>query len=270
MFLESSIEAFKQNLKRDKVYIYVHRTFVNKEGLPTDPGHIAFFLTDGDSKVINDSVVSLRPNPQKRKIDKVLKYKSPTDNTKIYSQAIWEIKFYDFEEELEKYFFNKAYSASFIHERFLFGIDISLIAPLMKEMYLKLKDQDDKQSILDFLTNRALDIKSKLKEEEYILCAGRVLTVDNTGKTVKEEDKESMNCVTGILLELSMKVAEKTSERNPSPQAVARAFANLIFGSDEVKDLIANSKMEYINDIRKYDIELEQTEIDKLKRYSDY
>jgi hypothetical protein len=61
-YCQESKDTFEKNLKPYRLYMCVDKASASKGYI--EPGHIAIYLTDRDSKIINDSFVSLRNDPE--------------------------------------------------------------------------------------------------------------------------------------------------------------------------------------------------------------
>ncbi len=256
LYCLEAYEGFLTRLKPHQLNIFVKRTIL-EEGKPTTPGHLASFITNENAEVIEDSVISLHPSNNNFNFSRVLEYSSPIDKDKIFNRYTRGIKFIDLKEDLMKHYFSVAYTSPMDLERYVFSINISSIIPLLNVEYPDLFGIDDIQTFTQFIINNAREVKSNLEKGEYILCSGIVNTFDQADNLIMTEEKDSLNCVTAVLLALCLRLGKKNYVKDPSPQAGARGIVNFFSDTDLVKSLINRSLMEYKNDNRPFDITLE-------------
>lgn len=226
LYSQRSLNQFSKILKPHHYYILVNKGVLSQNGI-LDPGHIASFLTNDSSSIIQDSCMSLRPADVIP--NKTLVYKIEHDNiNRARTARVSRVKFLTIEEELKNHFFKNAEYNITGKVRFLIEIPINLLHI----------------SEIEIIEATKMTIQ-RHKNGEFVLCAGKI---DN-------EPVKQLNCVIGFQGSLKLRGADP----NPSPQMAAWSYLRFIFGEFCRDELVCNSGLRIEKVERTYDDMLQYT-----------
>jgi hypothetical protein len=221
---EKSLEQFKKQLIPNHLHIYVHAaSFATTKSIMV-AGHVASFVTDHESKIIDDTVMSLQNG---------VDVKDENGNPVVFygelngrreKEQIYTVEFNGFETELIE-FLQKAKDPRYSHTRHLISIPIH---------------EEEVRLITEFVGNA-------------IVLYGKRYFQMFDGE-INGEFSKALNCCLGLYSGLGV----KGKRSNPSPQLVTWSYLKFIFDERIRKKIITGTILddEYVSgsELEKFDL----------------